>query len=89
MFVCCPCQVTSEKPSTNGLYDASNVSASLTLPQLFNMIKSLAETVTNLTAQIQQPMSSQSLTHGDVPPSSNVSSLSHASTFSTFSPIFS
>ena len=58
------------------------------LPQLFNMIKSLAEAVANLTAQIQLSMSGQSLRHSDVPPSSNVSSLSYASTSPTSSTIF-
>ena len=88
VFVCCSCQVTSANPSTNSSTDASNTSVSQCLPQLFNMIKSLAETVANLTTQVQLSMSSQSPRHSDVPPSSNVPSLSHAPTSSTSSPIF-
>ena len=87
VFVCCSCKVTSANPSTNSSTDASNASISQCLPQLFNVIKSLAETVANLTTQVQLSMSSQSLRHSNIPPSSDVPSLSHALTSSTSSSI--
>ena len=61
MFVCCSCQVTSANPFTNSSTDASNASVSQCLPQLFNIIKSLADTVANLTTQVQLSISSQSV----------------------------
>ena len=88
LFVCCSCRVTSPNASANSSTGESVASASSALPQLFNMIKSLAEAVAGLTVQVQLSMTSQGLRQGDGPSSSNISPLSHASPSATSSPVF-
>ena len=85
LFVCLSCRVTSPNASANSSAGESVASA---LPQLFNMIKSLAEAVANLTVQVQLSMTSQGPRQGDGPSSSNISPLSHASPSATSSPVF-